>query len=249
MRRLWLLVATALIACGSEASPAVEEVVAQLTTTGWPPAMPGAPAGDAPIDPRDILLQPEAYIGQERLCDVSFLGEPAELADGGERRLVRCVGETGAGWADLAFAAEARSLREFVRVGERIRVRVEEGPGFEGHPRVAFVAHVSAAEGAVETPAPAPPIGSDWAAIAARGDENVHRCAVSWVGSVRRLENGEYSHGGRVSCRSRFAETWAKLVFPEVTHRSSLRLRRGEVIPARLVGFEDGLPVLRYEGP
>ncbi len=53
-------------------------------------------------------------------------------------------------------------------------------------------------------------------------------------------------------CRDDEGESWVDLAFPEVTQSAALRLRRGVVVPARLLepsGGRAGYPIVRYEGP
>jgi len=91
---------------------------------------------DAPLDPRVIPLVPDGLVGTDRLCDLSFVGEPApsrgahRLPEGIlERRIVRCFASTGEGVPGLAqrIADHRAHLAAAGRLEEarRRRVRAE----------------------------------------------------------------------------------------------------------------------------
>lgn len=188
--------------------------------------------------------------GLERICDVSHLGQVQENRHGRvERQMVRCVGATGAGWADLHYPPEAADLAAYVRIGERLKVRVRPEPGFEGHPSLEFLASMGPTE-ARERRERDPGVATDWSRVALLSDFEVRRCAVSYVGPIvpaAELEGASYT--AMVSCNSRTGEHWIEMVFPEVTETAALRVIRGEVVAARLLENGDHHPLVRYEGP
>ena len=266
MRRLLstLLVLTA--ACEAEERIEVPDV--PLTTDQWPPAapLPDAMPEDEPFDVRLVRLDPSSHEGQERVCDVAWTGRLVRLGASAQtaypvpvsrRRLVRCRAETGEGWADLVFDADSAALASYVETGDRIRVRVLAGRGFEDHPLLAFVAAIDQVELAPRRE-PVVPIGAPMAQLVESGATNlVHPCAIAYVGGIEPLEGaGEgpsaETHRVQIRCRHAAGADWLELRFPRVTAPSALRLRRGVVIPVRLLsadGGSHGLPTARYEGP
>lgn len=255
--RVVLLALVFAAACSEAGRPLGPELTP--TTSDWAPSVPlGEPAPNAPFDPRLVRLDPTRYAGSERLCDLSYMGSPGESPDPAvaERRLVRCATGEGAGWADLVFPIEAAELTEYVRLGDRIRVRVEPEFGRDGHPTLTFVANVETTS-VVEPPELEPPVATSFRRVAVRDDREVHTCAISWIAPVERLRpEDEYPEGMVVHaptlCRDDEGESWIDLAFPEVTQSAALRLRRGVVVPARLLdpsGGRAGHPIVGYEGP
>ena len=249
-----------LVACsGSVEAP--REV--PLTTDDWapsppPPDEPYTPA--EPIDPRRITMAPERHLEQERLCDLSFVGELHEIRPRSSyplpvshRASIRCRSASGGeGWADLVFEKTSVSLANYVEPGERIRVRVVAPAGFEGHPVVAFVANigeipVARAQWEFQTVGTAERFDDDW--------EDTRACAVAHQGAIRPVEGAPYpegaSHHAIVTCRHETGESLVDLAFPHEKQLAALRVRRGEVIPMRRhpgLGHAD-LPIGVYAGP
>lgn len=263
LRARWNVLFTCahLIACGSESAPEAQVSEFEVTTADWAPAAPELPYDEGePIDPRVIRMDPESHRGQERLCDVTFLSDrqPDRQRGGrGVRRLIRCKGASGVGWAELAFSEEARAFVDFVRPGVRIRVRVSESPGHANHPRFEFIASVENVDVHESEEAPVQ-AGDDWSTIVAQGDFGRHACGVAFVGWIRPVHDApnELTHVADVVCASRGFETWVRMYFPEATRTSALRVVRGEVVPARLMDPEvtrelppTSLPMVLYEGP
>ena len=252
MSRFATFIAVCLLACGTrDGATATGENEAELTTDDWPPSPPWGPvSSETPIDPRQVRMRIQDHQGLERICDVSHLGRPHENKQGRvERQMVRCVAESGAGWADLYYPREAAQLADYVRVGERLKVRVRPEPGFEGHPALEFLASMGPTE-AREPNERDPGVATDWEQVAVLGDFDVHRCAVSYVGPIAPITEMEgFSHRAMVKCNSRSGEHWVEMVFPEVTQTAALRVIRGEVVAARLLTMGEHYPRVRYEGP
>lgn len=262
MSRLRLIAFVFVVACGgADDGPVIGENEAELTTEDWPPSPPwGSVSGETPIDPRQVRMRLDDHAGLERVCDVSHLGRQ-ETDERGRvlRQMVRCVGASGAGWADLHYPREAAELAAYVRLGERLKVRVSPELGFEGNPALEFLASMGPSE-ARERPENDPGVATDWARVALLADYEVHRCAVSYVGPITPVpevpEGTEetdglegVSHIAMVSCASRSGEHWVQMGFPEVTQTAALRVIRGEVVAARLLALGEGYPLVRYEGP
>ncbi|MFK8003887.1 MAG: hypothetical protein AB8H86_30265 [Polyangiales bacterium] len=242
-----------LVGCGgTEDGPILSDNESELTTDDWPPSPPWGPTtSETPIDPRQVRMRIDDHQGLERICDVSHLGQVQENNRGRvERQMVRCVGATGAGWADLHYPPEAAELAAYVRIGERLKVRVRPEPGFEGHPALEFLASMGPTE-ARERRERDPGVATDWARVAQLGDYEVHRCAVSYVGPIEPAseEFEDASYTAMVSCNSRSGEHWVEMVFPQVTQTAALRVVRGEVVAARLLEAGERHPLVRYEGP
>jgi len=253
-------------ACEAEERIAVPDI--PLTSDEWPPAgpLPDAIPEDEPFDVRLIRLDPATHEGQERVCDVAWTGRLVRLGAAArtdypmpvsKRRLIRCRAETGEGWADLVFDSDHAALANYVETGDRIRVRVLPGRGFEGHPLLAFVAAIDHVELAPRREQVVP-VGAPMEQLVSNGAENqVHPCAIAYVGGIEPIEGASdgpsaETHHVQIRCRHAEGADWLDLRLPRVTAPSALRFRRGVVIPVRLLsvdGGSDGLPTARYEGP
>lgn len=266
MRSSLLALCLLCAACEAEARIAVPDV--QVTSDEWPPAapLPTAIPEDEPFDVRLVRLDPSSHEGQERVCDVAWTGRLVRLGASDRtdypvpvslRRLVRCRAESGEGWADLVFDSDSAALASYVETGDRIRVRVLAGRGFEHHPLLAFVAAIDHVELAPRRDRVVP-VGAPVEELAHSGALNqVHPCAIAYVGGIEALpgaaEGSEGdTHWVRVRCRHAAGADWLELRFPSVTAPSALRLERGVVVPVRLLSLDEGdagLPTARYEGP
>lgn len=253
---LALLIAAA-AACRSPEPPRAE---ARATTDGWSvPAL--VDDADAPWDPRLLRMFPEAHLGAERVCDLSFVGnlQTLEARHAGrypepvnQRAAVRCRAAQGEGWADLVFTKDTVGLAPYARVGERIRVRAVALSGFEDMPVLAFVAHIGVAP-------PAPPPRWVWTPVPAAdpldGRPGRGLCAVTYVGSIEPAQAPVFPEGSAqravVACRHPLGEDLVALVFPEPKQLSALRVRRGEVVPVEVTDrrTDGGLSVATYLGP
>ena len=248
------------LACEGDLAPPIPDVA--LTSDEWAPAgpLPTAIPEDEPFDVRLVRLDPEQHVGQERVCDVSWAGRltrlaaserPAYVEPISTRRLVRCRAATGEGWADLVFDAASAALATYVDSGDRIRVRVLEGRGYDDQPLLAFVAAIDDVEIA---PRREEPVGLGATFDRPGGEGQVIPCAVGYVGGIERLDdaNGSDSHRVPVRCRHADGSDWIELRLPRITATSALRLERGVIVPVRLLSIEGGeadLPIGRYEGP
>lgn len=183
-------------------------------------------------------------------------GPATSVQEISERRLIRCRTPMGEGWADLAVPMAAASLADYIRLGDRVRVRVAPDPGVDGHPLLVYLATVDtvALPPALEVQ---PTISASFARIAAADNREVHTCALAWIGSLDRVGQNESLPDdirilAPVACRDAHGESWIMLAFPDVTESASLRIARGDVIAARLLEREfgsTGHPLVRYEGP
>jgi len=248
------------LACQGERRAPVPEVT--LSTDDWAPAtpVPTEIAEDEAFDVRLVRLDPEHHEERERVCDVSWIGRLTRVSQAEQsgypvplsrRRLIRCTAPTGEGWADLVFDSDSAALATYVDVGDRIRVRVLPGRGFEGHPLLAFVAAIGDVEIAPRREEPAG-VGARF--VDEPRVDQVLPCAVDYVGGIERLDPEVQGDTLHVPVRCRHAEgtDWVDVRFPAITAASSLRLVRGVVVPVRLLAIDGGqaeLPVGRYEGP
>ncbi len=253
-------VALALVFAAACHSPQPPRSEARATTEGWS-VSPPSDEPDAAWDPRLLRMFPETYLGTERVCDLSFVGQLQALERRhmgrypepvSQRMAVRCRSTDGEGWADLVFTKDAAGLAPYARVGERIRVRALALGGFENMPVLAFVAHISAAP-------PPPPMRWMWAPVAA-GDAVDGRhgralCAVTYVGAIEPTRGPPFPEGSTqqalVACRHPLGEDLIALAFPEPKQFSALRVRRGEVVPIEVTErrTDRGLTIATYRGP
>jgi hypothetical protein len=275
------IVGTILCALGCDAERRAPKPEVALSTDDWPPSppVPRELPPDEPFDVRLVRLDPATHVDEERVCDVTWSGRltrvgasdavryPMPIA---RRRLVRCRAETGEGWADLVFDSDSASLASYVDAGDRIRVRVLEGRGFQRHPILAFVATIDDVDLAPRQEREVP-VGAPFVALAQGGGlSQVHPCALDYVGGIEptdrasedtgddddgdlvNVPDSRETHRVQVRCRHAEGADWLELRFPAVTRMAALRLERGVVIPVRLLsadGGEAGLPHGRYEGP
>ena len=270
MPRIWALPAltTALLgACGDRAPSTPPP--AELTTATWPQPIAPMELADEPFDFRWAQLDSGAHLGQERVCDLGFVGQltrmvyssqPTYPFDVGHRGMVRCLAPTGESWLDLVFRPEAAALAPFTEAGKRIRVRIVAIRGFRGHVAAEFVAVIGDA-------LPARPAarldailaGTDFARLI---EDGVHdfagHCAIAGAGQIRPVPtdgDGDYpadaTHRMPVACRHSAGEVWLDVVFNPENRARMLQLARGEVVSIQLVAGEgsETLPLGRYAGP
>ena len=261
-----MIVALSALACEADRGLPVPDVA--LSSDEWAPAapLPDAIPEDEPFDVRLIRLDPSTHEGKERVCVVAWAGRLTRVSTANRdrypeptarRRLIRCRADSGEGWADLVFDGHSAALASYVETGDRIRVRVLPGRGFENHPLLAFVAAIDEVELGPRREASVP-VGAPFGQLARRGAlDRVQPCAIAYVGGIEAIAAHEATatddtHRVPVRCRHAAGADWLEVRFPAVTAPSALRLARGVVVPIRLIspdGGEAGLPVGRYEGP
>lgn len=210
------------------------------------------PAFDAnkPFDFRLVRVRPDAHVGQERLCDVVFVGaaETVTRRNGrrypikpAARRLVRCGAIEAESYVDLVFPPDARSFVSSIELGMRLRVQVIAADGgFEDAPVVSFVA---ALDGARDVVAPRPPlthlpIADDVERFARtiRPPQKL-KCAIAYARPLERITQarahrfprGATSHT-LLSCRGPRGDRFVDVVFTSRTAAQSLGLVQGRVV-------------------
>ena len=183
-----------------------------------------------------------------------------------QRMSVRCIADTGEGWADLIFGATSASHTAEVIPGARVRTRILRADGgFFDYPIVSFVALESpgdptraAPEGAPSTPAS---MASGFDLRRAQTDPavigSVQSCVVAHAGDIEMLNADDlrsraYPVGAQnrmtIRCRHTGGEEWADLVFMPAQALDALHVSRGDnvrvTVVSRTGGFFD-YPVLQ----
>jgi hypothetical protein len=237
-------------------------------------------SGNSPgagFDIRLVRVQPGIHIRTEQPCDVVFtgraegvVGRDAERyqADVGQRMAIKCHAPTGEGWADMVFARAQSAQVAEVRRGRRVRVRILAADGgYFDYPVVQFMAvegeHEELARLATRPQQVAVPNGFSLAAL--REDPtlvgSLQQCAVAFADEIvlvdandrrRRSYPAGVQNRMTVRCKHASGEEAGDLVFMPSQALAALGVRRGEVIPVRIVSRNGGAvdhPVLQYAGP
>lgn len=271
------LVLFAAIACdeppGERASTPARETRERAPTSAARPEVtperePRAAPNDA-FDPRLVVVDPEAHVGEERVCHVAF-AENAVPVSGRERErytspvvrriAVQCAAGGTRGWADLVMDDETASLAERIEAGTVARVRaLAPDGGFAGYPVLGLVA----IEGAAPVPpAPPEPDGPEAAFDFGRaGDPGVARsereCAIDFGSRIERVDDrtrarhgypAEITHRVALKCLHETGDAWVDLVLDPSEARRALGVGRGDTIPLRIVEAEGGYagrPIVR----
>jgi hypothetical protein len=233
--------------------------------------------GQAGFDIRLVRVQPGVHIDTEQPCDIVFQGRPqaveADTADRypipvRQRMSIKCHAPTGEGWADLIFPEEQLSFLGEVRRGRRVLVRILTADGgYFDYPIVEFL-RIEGSPSALSQVAPRPepvtlPNGFDLRRLRDNPSlvGTVQRCSVAFVDEidvVRPSDVGRRSYPAgiqnrmTVRCRHSAGEEPADLVFMPASALAALEVRRGSVIPVRVIsrtgGFVD-YPILQYTAP
>lgn len=248
----------------SDEAPVVEEPAEPATSSagedgeGTPPALP---AGGDGFDPRLAVLDADAHVGEERLCDVAFAERLVDVA-GREREryplpvarrvAVQCAADTGLGWADLVFTAERASSASAVEAGKRVRVRVvDPDGGFADYPVLELLELVGpvAIPPALDEPS-APEPGFDFGRAGDPGVAgSVRPCAVDFAGRVEILDDRQRrlhpypedaTHRVPVKCLHGRGDHWIDLILTDESASSALGIRRGATVPIRVLAAEGG---------
>lgn len=259
--------------------PGDPEVEAQRSIAPAQPAVqPAGAASDAPgagFDIRLVRVQPGVHINTEQTCDVSFTTRPEAVEnddtdryeiDAAHRMAVSCHAPTGSGWADLIYSPEHVSQASEVERGKRIRVRVLSADGgYEDYPIVQFVAIEGDSPERPTTPRAQQttvPNGFDLSVLA---DDpgligSTQECAVAGTDAVdlvrpadrrRRTYPAGIQNRMTVRCKHQGGEVPADLVFMPAQALAALQVRRGEVIPVRVISRDGGFvdyPILQFAG-
>lgn len=246
------------------AQPAVQPAGGQATDPG------------AGFDIRLVRVQPGVHLDTEHACDVIFSGRP-EAVEGQEanryeieaahRMAIKCHAPTGEGWADLVFSPEATSQVSEVRRGRRVRVRILAADGgYFDYPVVQFVSvEGDNPELARVSPRSQPstvPNGFDLSSL--RDDPalvgTTQECAVAFADEIdlvrpndrrRRSYPAGVQNRMTVRCKHAGGEEPADLVFMPAQALAALRVRRGEVVPVRVISRHGGFvdyPILQFAG-
>ena len=265
---------------GERGRPADPEVEARRPIAPAQPAVQATGGtNDEPgagFDLRLVQVQPGAHLNTEQPCDVFLRTEPAAVAgdeagrysvDAAHHMAVRCHAPAGNSWADLIFSPEHASAVQEIRRGSRVRVRILTSDGGEhDYPIVQFVEiegyDPALAESDLHAQPSSVPNGFNLRRLA---DEpgligTTQQCAVARTEPVdllrpddRRERNYPAGIQNRmtVTCKHANGEEHADLVFMPAQALAALSVRRGEVVPVRIIsrngGFTD-YPILQFAG-
>ncbi len=225
-----------------------------------PPLPIDFPARTAALDLRYVRIAPERFVGQERLCDVSFAGELSLIgaADADRypegialRRSIQCRASGHDLWADLTFDEPARALAETLSAGRRLRVRIMSATGgFEDSPILAFVADTGPLR-------ELPPNGDHGRPLLA-GDDIVpsqlidgrtYDCRLERLDAIRIIDGPRVVRAARhrawVGCRGASGVHWVEIEITPDELAYWLTLRRDLLVTIRIVrarGSTAGLP-------
>lgn len=239
------------------------------------------PAGNMVDDPgagfdiRLVRVQPGVHMRTIQACDVIFSSRPEAVegraaeryvAEVVQRMAIKCHASTGEGWADLVFDRSDGAKVAEVRRGRRVRVRIlaAEG-GYFDYPIVQFVRaegeNPELARLSTTRPVTVPngfdltELQSDPALVG-----SVQQCAVAFNDEIELVQGNDqrsrnYPTGVQnrmtVRCKHDDGEEPADLVFMPAQALAALRVRRGEVIPVRLVSRNGGFvdyPIVQFAG-
>jgi hypothetical protein len=240
------------------------------------PAVQPADRGSDPgagFDIRLVRVQPGVHIDTVQPCDVIYHGRPESVEGHAaeryrvsaiQRMAIKCIAPTGEGWADLVFTRDTARRAQEIRRLHRVRVRILSADGGSfNYPIVQFVA-LEADNPQLSEPRSAPtnvPNGFDFSAL--RDDPGLvgtaQQCAVSFADEIDMVPAADrrrsYPAGvqNRISihCKHAGGEEPADLVFMPAQALAALTVRRGEVIPVRVISRNGGLvdyPILQYAG-
>lgn len=240
------------------------------------PSQAGANEPGAGFDIRLVRVQPGVHIGTEQSCDVIFTTRPETVAgeeagryavDATHRMAVSCHAPSGDGWADLVFSPEHASQLPQIRRGTRIRVRLlTSDGGYVDYPVVQFVALEGQNAELARTPPRAQPAtvpnGFDLRQL--RDDPGLigttQQCAVAEARAIELVRATEqrprsYPAGTQnrmtIACKHAGGEELADLVFMPAQALAALDVRRGSVIPVRIISRDGGqveYPILQFAG-
>ncbi len=230
----------------------------------------------AGFDIRLVRVQPGVHLHTIQPCDVIFSGRPEAVegddaeryeADVVQRMAIKCHAPTGEGWADLVFSRDQAAHVSDVSRGRRVRVRILAADGgYFDYPIVQFVgAEGENPELARLAPRSQPvsvPNGFDLSALpddpAMIG--TVQQCAVAFADEIdlvqpndrrRRTYPAGVQNRMTVRCKHSGGEEPADLVFMPAQALAALGVRRGEVVPIRIISRNGGFvdyPILQFAG-
>lgn len=237
----------------------------------------GAAEPGAGFDIRLVRVQPGVHLHTVQPCDVMFSGRPEAVegrdaeryeADVVQRMAIKCHATTGEGWADLVFMPSDAARVSEVRRGRRVRVRILSADGgYFDYPIVQFVSAEGDNPELARLAPRAEPVsvrnGFDLSAL--REDPaligTVQQCAVAFADEIDLVQPNDrrrrsYPTGVQnrmtVRCKHTSGEESADLVFMPAQALAALGVRRGEVIPVRLISRNGGFvdhPIVQYASP
>lgn len=235
-------------------------------------------AGDpgAGFDIRLVRVQPGIHVNTEQPCDVIYTagrqavrGQDSDRyeLDAAHRMAIKCYAPTGEGWADLVFSPEDASHLSEVRRGRRVRVRILAADGgYDDYPIVLFVAlegeNPNLAHATPRAQQINVPNGFDLSTL--RDDPGLvgttQQCAVAFADEIDLIRPNDrrsrsYPAGVQnritVRCKHQGGEEAGDLVFMPAQAIAALAVRRGEIVPIRIISRNGGFvdhPILQFAG-
>lgn len=230
----------------------------------------------AGFDIRLVRVQPGVHIRSVQACDVMFSGRPEAVlgedaaryqADVVQRMAIKCHAPTGEGWADLVFAPADAAQVSQVRRGRRVRVRILKADGgYFDYPVVQFVGAEGDNPELARMEPRAQPLGvsNGFDLGDVREDPallgSVQECAVAFSDEIHIVQPNDrrrrsYPTGVQnrmtVRCKHAGGEESADLVFMPAQALAALGVRRGQVIPVRIISRNGGFvdyPIVQFAG-
>lgn len=245
------------------------------------PAVQPSGSGNSPgagFDIRLVRVQPGVHIRTVQPCDVIFTGRPEGVEgrdaaryppDVAQRMAIMCHAPTGDGWADLVLTRGQATQVGEVRRGRRLRVRILSADGgYFDYPIVQLVSVEGDQPELGRLPSRpqqgTAPVPNGFALSALRDDPtlvgSVQQCAVAFADEIdvvqpndrrRRSYPAGVQNRMTVRCKHATGEEPADLVFMPSQALAALGVRRGELVPVRIISRNGGAtdhPILQYAG-
>jgi hypothetical protein len=259
--------------------PTQDEAESRLIQPAQPAVQSPGQAADpgAGFDIRLVRVQPGLHVNTVQRCNVVFANRPEAVdtrashlyaADVAQRMTIRCHAPTGDGWADLIFTAAQAARVGQVEPGARLRIRIQTPDGgFFGYPIVQFES-VEGRDASLLSIAPraGPATLTNGFDLRGLADDpslvgTTQQCSIAFADEIDLVDINErrrrsYPAGIQnrmtVHCKHGSGEEPADLVFMPAQALAALNVRRGEVIPVRVIARNGGsgdYPIVQYSGP
>lgn len=242
------------------------------------PAVQPSGGGNRPgagFDIRLVRVQPGIHLRTVQPCDVVFTGRPEGIEGRdaeryplqvSQRVAIKCHAPTGEGWADLVVARAQVSQLSEVRRGRRLQVRILTADGgYFDYPIVQLVSVEGDHPGLARPQRPTlPSVPNGFALSALRDDPTLigsaQHCAIAFSDEIDLVQANDrrrrsYPTGVQnrmtIRCKHAGGEEPADLVFMPSQALAALSIRRGELVPVRVISRSGGAvdhPILQYAG-
>lgn len=264
---------------GAPGTPGDPEEEARRSIQPEQPAVQPAGHGSDPgagFDIRLVRVQPGVHLQTVQPCDVVFSGRP-EAIEGADatrydvpavqRMAIKCAAPTGEGWADLVMTAPQAEAANHIQRGRRLRVRILAADG--GYFDYPIVQLEALEPGEIDLARLSPrrepqTVGNGFDLSQLSGDPGLvgtqQECAIAFADEIDLVEANDrrgrsYPAGVQnrmtVRCKHAGGDAPADLVFMPAQALAALEVRRGEVVPVRIISRNGGLadyPILQFAG-